>query len=505
MNPSEAPVEDKGLRGQLGLLAVVAIGISVIAPAYAMTSSLGPTALEVGKQVPAVLVLGFIPMFCAAMGYKELNDEMPDSGTTFTWASRAFGPYIGWMGGWGFLAANIIVLSNLAGVAVDFFYAFLGQVFSDPSLADLASNNVANVLTCLAFMAVSTWLCLRGVETTKWVQYVLLGFQVVVLVAYAAMAIQKAASKGFPAGHFDLSWFNPLNISDFGAFSAAMSLSIFLFWGWDLCLTLSEETKGGGRTAGWGATITALSALVLYLLLAVATILFAGTGTDGNGLANPDNAENVFLNLSEPVMGPLAVLLTLSVLSSSASSLQATMGGPSRALFAMAHYEALPPMLKKLNLSRGTPSAGILTSALVSAVFYVGMRLISQNVLNDTITALGMMVCFYYAVTAFACVWYFRRRAQGIKAFVLRIVLPLLGGIALAVVFVQTAYESWDPEFGSGSSLFGVGLVCVIGIGILLLGFVVMMAVRARYPQFFREGLQWSGRDAAASLDEAAS
>ena len=80
-----------------------------------------------------------------------------------------------------------------------------------------------------------------------------------------------------------------------------------------------------------------------------------------------------------------------------------------------------------------------------------------------------------------------------------------LGGIALAVVFVQTAYESWDPEFGSGSSLFGVGLVCVIGIGILLLGFVVMMAVRARYPQFFREGLQWSGRDAAACLDEAAS
>ena len=131
---AEAPIEDKGLKsGSLGLLAVIAIGISTIAPAYAMTSSLGPTALEVGKQVPAVLLLGFIPMFFVAMGYKELNDEMPDSGTTFTWASRAFGPYVGWMGGWGFLAANIIVLSNLAGVAVDFFYAFLGQVFSGPS------------------------------------------------------------------------------------------------------------------------------------------------------------------------------------------------------------------------------------------------------------------------------------------------------------------------------------------------------------------------------------
>ena len=28
--------------------------------------------------------------------------------------------------------------------------------------------------------------------------------------------------------------------------------------------------------------------------------------------------------------------------------------------------------------------------------------------LADTITALGMMICFYYSLTAFACVWYFR-------------------------------------------------------------------------------------------------
>lgn len=240
-------IEDKGLKsGSLGLLAVIAIGVSVIAPAYAMTSSLGPAALEAGRQVPAVLLIGFVPMFLVAMGYKELNDEMPDSGTTFTWASRAFGSYVGWMGGWGFLAANIIVLSNLAGVAVDFFYAFLTQATGRSSLSDLASTTGVNILTCLVFMALATWLCLRGVETTKWVQYILLGFQLIVLVIYAVMAITKAADHGFPAGKVNLSWFTPFQISDFSAFAAALSLSIFLFWGWDLCLTLSEETKGAG-------------------------------------------------------------------------------------------------------------------------------------------------------------------------------------------------------------------------------------------------------------------
>jgi hypothetical protein len=34
---------------------------------------------------------------------------------------------IGWIGGWGLVVATTIVLSNLAGVAVDFFYLFLAR------------------------------------------------------------------------------------------------------------------------------------------------------------------------------------------------------------------------------------------------------------------------------------------------------------------------------------------------------------------------------------------
>lgn len=502
-----APVHEKGLKpNSLGLLAVVAIGISTIAPAYALTSSLGPTTMEAGTRVPAVLVLGFIPMFLVALGYRELNDAMPDSGTTFTWASRAFGPYVGWMGGWGFLAANIIVLSNLAGVAVDFFYAFLADITGRPELADLAADRWINVLTCVVFMALATWVCWRGVEATASVQYALLGLQLIVLGVFALMAFTGAAASGLPAGMPDASWFNPFEIGDFGAFATAMSLSIFLFWGWDLCLTLNEETRGGGRTAGWGATITAVSVLVIYLVLTIATIMVAGVGTDGLGLGNPDNAENVLANLAGPVMGPFAVLLSLAVLSSSASSLQATMSGPSRTLFAMSWYRALPPFLTRLNRANGTPSAGIFTAAAASTVFYVLMRLVSENVLSDTITALGMMVCFYYAVTAFACVWFFRRQAHGFAQVLRRLVLPGIGGVALTVVFLQTAIDSADPSFGSGSQIGGVGLVFVIGIGVLFLGLFVMLTLRWRTPVFFREGLRWTGADAGqvpAGADDA--
>jgi hypothetical protein len=123
---AEPDLIDKGLQhDSVGLLASVLLSVSPVAPAYALTATLGLTVTEVGVQAPAIFLVGFIPMLLAASAYRELNKVAPDAGTSFTWTVKAFGPHIGWMCGWGLVAAIIIVLSNLAGVAVTFFYLFL--------------------------------------------------------------------------------------------------------------------------------------------------------------------------------------------------------------------------------------------------------------------------------------------------------------------------------------------------------------------------------------------
>jgi hypothetical protein len=45
----------------------------------------------------------------------------------------------------------------------------------------------------------------------------------------------------------------------------------------------------------------------------------------------------------------------------------------------------------------------------LSIVWYVGLTLISENILFDSIAALGLMIAFYYGLTGFACVLYYRR------------------------------------------------------------------------------------------------
>ena len=479
----------KGLgAGTVGLIGAIVIGISCIAPAYTFTAAIGPTASVVGVQVPAVILVGFIPMLLVAFGYRELNRSMSDSGTSFTWATRAFGPYVGWMAGWGLIAATIIVLSNLAGVAVDFLYLLIAQMTGDASIADLTANPVINVATCLVFVLAATWISYRDMQTTQKVQYALVGFQLVVLVVFAIAAfVHVANGSAFDATSVDASWFNPFAIESFSAVAAGLSLSIFIFWGWDVTLTMNEETKGSASTPGKAATVTVLIIVVVYLLLAVALIAFAGVGTGEYGLGNETIQGNVFFHLSGLVMGPFAWLVSLAVLSSSAASLQSTFVGPARTMLAMGHYKAFPDRFARISPRFKSPSFATIVAAAVAWGFYAVMRVVSNDVLTDTILTLGMMICFYYGVTALAAVWYFRTQwFRSVRNVLFQLVFPLVGGVILAVLFVTTLLDSMDPEYGSGSNIGGVGLVFILGVTVILLGAAIMIVQRVRRPGFFR-------------------
>jgi amino acid transporter len=275
--------------------------------------------------------VGFIPMLLVAFGYRELNNRMPDAAPASP-GRRAFGPWVGWMAGWGLVVATILVLSNLAGVAVDFLFLLLSQVTGNAEIADLASNTWINIGVCLLFMLAATFISYRDMQTTQKLQYVLVTFQVARAAVLRDRAIVEAVSgKGFDVQPFDIGWFNPFAVSSFSAFAAGLSLSIFIFWGWDVTLTMNEETKDPEKTPGRAATITVLTIVSIYLLLAVAMIMYAGVGTGELGLGNEDIQENVFFHLSGPILGPLAFLVSLAVLTSSASSLQSTFVGPAHA------------------------------------------------------------------------------------------------------------------------------------------------------------------------------
>ena len=80
-------------------------------------------------------MLGFVPMLLTSIGYSELNKADPDCGTTYTWATRAFGPRSGWAGGWAIIVADVLVMASLAQVAGQYvFFLFnADRIGADPA------------------------------------------------------------------------------------------------------------------------------------------------------------------------------------------------------------------------------------------------------------------------------------------------------------------------------------------------------------------------------------
>ena len=78
---------------------------------------------------------------------------------------------------------------------------------------------------------------------------------------------------------------------------------VFIYWGWDTALSVNEETKDQAKTPGRAAILSTLILVVTYALVIFSTQSFAGIGTKGIGLANPNNASDVLSVLGHAVFG----------------------------------------------------------------------------------------------------------------------------------------------------------------------------------------------------------
>src|SRR5207344_1990033 len=143
-----------------------------------LAATIGAVVAIVVFQTPIVMVMAFVPMLFIAYAYRELNRVAPDCGTTFTWATKAFGPMTGWMGGWGIVAADVIVMASLAQIAGSYFFQLIGA-------QGLAAEKWPVFLVGALWIVLLTYVCYRGIEVSAKFQFVMLSVEVVFLVFFA--------------------------------------------------------------------------------------------------------------------------------------------------------------------------------------------------------------------------------------------------------------------------------------------------------------------------------
>jgi amino acid transporter len=478
--PAGAAPGQKGLKtGAIGYVSNVVIAVASTAPAYSLAATLGfiVAVTGVGVHAPAVLLVSFVPILFVSVGYRFFNLADPDSGTTFAWVTRAFGPQLGWINGWAIFLADIIVMASLSAIASSYTFQLFGSNAS-------SVTNFELIVGAVIWIALMTWICYRGIEISARVQTVLLSFEIFTLAVFVIVALIKVYANS-PKGsiHVTASWFNPFDLS-WGALIDAVLLGIFIYWGWDSGVAVNEESRDANRGPGKAAIVSTVILLLIYVLVTAAAQAYHGTDFLSK------NSGDVLNALGSDVFGsPLDKLMIIAVLTSASASTQTTILPTARTTLSMARWNSIPSAFGRIHPRFLTPSFSTLLMGGLSIVWTIALLAFnpSQNVLGDTISALGFAVCFYYGFTGVACAFYFRRDLlKSARNFFLAGLIPLVGGLMLFGIAIK-AYDYYSTSGNNYSKpLAGIQTPIVVGIGGLILGVVLMFASWPFFTDFFR-------------------
>ena len=124
-------------------------------------------------------------------------------------------------------------------------------------------------------------------------------------------------------------------------------------------------------------------------------------------------------------------LLIICVLTSASASTQTTILPTARTTLSMARWDAIPQAFGRVHPRFFTPTFSTLLMGALSILWTIALLAFNpnQDVLGDTISALGFAVCFYYGFTGLACAVYFRRDLfKSVRNFFFAGLIPVVGG-----------------------------------------------------------------------------
>jgi amino acid transporter len=445
-------------KGALGTLEAAIMGVAGSAPAYSIAATTAALVAVAGVQsVGALLYCGLI-MFGIVLAYARLSAAMPDAGAGFTWVGRIFGPGWGFMAGWGLLISAVVFTVSATVPAAQ---ATLKLVA--PELVD-KTGWVAAVGAL--WFTIITAITARGIKHASYVQ---IAFTIVETVIIAAIVVQAFRVYGGSPAHIpSFDWVSPFAFTP-PVFATSALIAIFFYWGWDVTASLAEETRDGDPPPASRGVIWSMISLMLFFILMMTVVLIVLTDKE---IAAAET--NTLFAVAEKLFpGPWAYLAVLSTLLSTIGTIETQVLQLSRSLFAMGRADMLNARYAQVHGEWQTPLTATAVQWGFGILFLYGSSYLPSvgKILESSISAIGLQICFYMSLAGFACAWFFRDKLRsGVRDAMTYVIWP--AGAAVFMVFIAI----WSvPTFDAVTLLVGVG-----GLAIGLIPLV--MARRVRNP-----------------------
>jgi amino acid transporter len=385
-------------------------------------------------HVTATILLALVAMMLTALSYGRMAALYPAAGSAYTYVGRGLNPHLGFIAGWAMFLDYLVI------PIVSVVYGALSvQRLIDDLAPNLTHNllgalhlpwpdqRVAFALWVVAFVAVMTFLNLRGIKWTATANLLLTAAMFAVIGIFVVDAIRYLWIKEGWAGLLSTEpLYNPRTFN-VRAIGTATSLAALTYIGFDGITTLAEDAKEPKRTVPLSIVLTCV---VIGFCAGLEVYLGQRVWPDYSTFKNLDTA---FFDVCEVVGGKflfnaMALVLAVACLGSALTG----QVGAARILFGMGRDNALPRFFARLD-KRDNP---------VLNIWLIGLLALAGALLLDyekaaTLINFGAFLAFLGVNLAVIREFFFRPPSGYKRRWLVDLLTPGLGFVFCLAIWLS--------------------------------------------------------------------
>jgi amino acid transporter len=412
----------------VGLREVLFQSVTDMAPAAAIAATIPAGAGEAGGALPLAVLLALVASLLCASCVGELAARLPASGSVSTYAAKGLHPSIGFLVGWGYAFAALLV-PPLVLVQLGFTTA--------ATIHGSWSKYPATLWwPWVLFGALIIFLAgIFGVQASARLGSILGSFEIAVFVVVAVLFILHARH------HLTVQVFTtkytPKAHRGYSGVIAGSVFTVLAFAGFEGAAPLAEEARNPKRTVRRAVLLATVGIGVLYVLTTYAATEAYGPGRFHNfGISGIASWEGV----TRWLFGFAWWFVFAAIVNSTIANANAGVTVSSRTGFAMSRVGVFPSPFAKLSLSHRAPYVAIIASTVVTvgAALGLGFGYGTADAFYMLGTGIVIILAAVYIIVDAACIGYFLRNRTELNVF-LHIVVPVLGIAAFVPAWLNAA------------------------------------------------------------------
>ncbi len=445
-------------RNAIGLPGVLFQSITTMAPASAVAFSLGAAIPFAGGALPLAVLIALVVCALIALNIGAMARYLPSAGGLFTYVGHGLGVQAGWMTGWLFSLAYLLVVPLQLLVLGPVADGFVNQYFH----LSFGPNGWA--VWAMIFAVIVFGLTYFGIKISADVGVVLGAIEIGVFILLSAWLIVTAGSGNTAAT------FNPASSLESGNVLGSwqgilhgMIFTFLAFIGFESSAPLAEEALHPRRTVPRAIVLAAVSIGVFYVFCSYAGVVGWGFGKISTYSSDP----NPWGTMANRVWGEFAFIAIFAILNSALANTNAGVNAATRVLYAMGRSKTLPRPLAHINHRFRTPDIGIIFTMILGVILTLWLGVVYGSTIAFALigTVITIPILVVYMAACLAVPFFFLREHRDRFNVVLHIILPAIPIIVLIFPILAQFIPAPPPPLNLAGPIvaawFVIGLIVV--------------------------------------------